>query len=149
MFLLLINLVGCDQGGTVKTDGNGDTGTPWWVQDTDPDAPPRIGSGSVRCQAGSNSSGDLFFVAVDVIDPNGNETLSSLESRIIMEDGGGNEVFDEAILVCDGSTTCECSWRSGDYGGVACGQGPDYSYFAVVVDQDGNDSDTFQLSWLD
>lgn len=146
--LLVLTLWGCDPNGTIKTgdSGTSETGEPWWVEDIDPDAEPEVESGTVGCSSGSNSSGDLFFAKVQVHDPNGNDTLQQLASRIVMENGG-SEIFDEPLLVCDGSPYCEGSWRSGDYGQVACSSGSSYEYFAIIIDRDGNESDAFELEW--
>ena len=145
MSVVLLTLLACDRDGTVKTgqDDTGETGPAWWEEDTDPDAPPAIESGTVTCEAGSNSSGDLFFVTVNVTDPNGNDTLDQATSTIEM-DG----VFEESFLVCDGGPACEGSWRSGDYGSPSCGQGWGVDVTVVIVDRDGNESEEFELTWL-
>lgn len=144
MSLLLITLLACDRDGTVKTgaDDSGDTGSAWWEENTDPDAPPVIESGTVSCEPGSNSSGDLFFVTIKVTDPNGNDSLDQEASTIELKN-----VFEESFLVCDGGPQCEGSWRTGDYGSPDCAQGSGLDVTAVIVDRDGNSSDEFELTW--
>ena len=149
--LTLLALVACDPDKVLGGEGSLDSGdSDTWAGGGDPngDDPPEVESGTVFCSEGSNSSGDLFFVEVRAYDKQGEDTLSEQDSRVIMR-SGSSEIFDEPILFCQDNGLCQASWRSGDYGGVACSGAEDYDYAAVLVDRDGNESAEFDLSWVD
>lgn len=149
--LLVLALAACDPD-KIADDAAVDSGdsSDVWNRNAGGDDDPEVLDGEVWCTEGSNSSGDLFFVQVDVRDEQGEDTLSSQDSRIIARSSTGNEVFDESMLFCQDSGRCEGSWRSGDYGGsILCATGEDFTYHAVIVDYDGNESPEFDLTWTD
>ncbi len=147
----LLVLVACDPD-KVSTTGDLDSLTDSaggnYGADPNGDDPPEVESGTVTCSAGSNSSGDLFFVEVRASDPQGEDTMSEQDSRVIMAKGS-TEIFDQPILFCQSNGLCQGSWRSGDYGGILCDDAEDYDYTAILVDRDGHESAEFDLSWID
>lgn len=146
--IALLLLVGCDPDKVNDgLDSSLDSSDPW--SGNPGEEPPEVLDGEVWCSEGSNSSGDLFFVRVDVRDVQGEDTVSSQDSRIIAR-SGSIEIFDESMLFCQDSGRCEGSWRSGDYGGsITCATATDFEYYAVMVDLDGHESDEFELTWKD
>ena len=108
---------------------------------------PVIVEGVVWCQAGSDSSGMLFFFDVDYADPQGDydvaagDVTGSLAST-------GDEIFTDNLLVCrDGQ--CVGSFRDGIYPPITCATASDYNFTALLFDRAGLESDLVELTWVD
>lgn len=144
--MLVVALAACN-GGSLKLDNDSQ---PEWFEELSPDGEtPAILGGEVWCTAGSGSSGDLFFVEVEVFDPQGESDVADQGGRVIGAWADNDEVvFDDEILVCDGGF-CQASWRDGIYEPVACASYDRFSYTAIAVDEAGNTSEPFDLTWRD
>jgi hypothetical protein len=150
LLLLTLTVLGCTKSGSLfgGDDTAVDTAPDWWSDKYNPngDDPPEVISGSAWCTAGSNSSGDLFFVQIQGFDPQGEDDLAATGGHVVAMDGS-NEFFDEPMLTCQPDGGCEASWRSGDYGGIECKTSSDLDYYAILVDRQNNLSDRFELEW--
>jgi len=146
---LLLTACDPDKVDDATLDSGLDSSDDWNSENEGGDDAPEIQGGEAWCTVGSNSSGDLFFVRVDVSDAQGEDTLSSQDSRVLAK-GGSNTVFEESILFCSDQGRCEGSWRSGDYGGsITCATATSFEYYAVIVDFDGHESEEFELTWTE
>ncbi|MCB9743957.1 MAG: hypothetical protein H6740_15260 [Alphaproteobacteria bacterium] len=145
--LLALALVACN-GGSMKLENDSQ---PEWFNDLSPDGEtPAILSGEVWCTPGSGSSGDLFFVEVEVFDPQGEDDVADQGGRVIgtWAEDAEDVIFDDEILVCSGGF-CQASWRDGIYEPVACASYDRFSFTAIALDRAGNPSDPFPLIWRD
>ncbi len=150
MWCLMLLALGCDDQARLQV-GDDSAST---LQDTNDtgepsaDERPIIESGTIWCTAGSNSSGDIFYVELDADDPQGADTLEP-GGLVAGWDATGALVFEDAILVCSSSGRCTATFRDEIYSGVSCSNHSLYTYTAQVVDEDDNLSERHQLVWVD
>lgn len=112
----------------------------------DGDGPVAI-TGRGWCEAGSDSSGFLFFFEVDYADPQGDYDVAvgNLTGNYVASD---TPVFSDDILVCfDGE--CIASFRDGLYPPITCSTASDYYFVATVTDRTGITSEPIQIDWED
>jgi len=146
----MASLVACGSGdGDGKGDSN-DSGSGGNIDLDDDvnfedDFSPVLVEGRAWCQAGSDSSGMLFFFEVDYADPQGDYDVES-GSITGQGAGGGTVVFTEPLLVCrDGE--CQGSFRDGHYPPITCSTASDYEFVATLIDRSGNPSAELLLDW--
>jgi len=148
----LASLIACGGGDGDGKDDSSDTasGGSLDLEDDvyfDDDFSPVLVQGRAWCQAGSDSSGMLFFFEVDYADPQGDYDVEygNLTGRGV---DGGTEVFTEPLLVCrDGE--CQGSIRDGLYPPITCSTASDYEFVATLVDRSENPSVELLLEWDD
>ena len=145
-------LVACTSG---KLDGEDDTGADASAGgsiDVDDDIQfdgdgPVIVEGKAWCQAGSDSSGMIFYFDVRYADPQGDFDVDQ-GSVTAQDKSSGTEVFTDSLLFCR-EGKCEGSFRDGVYPLVTCATADGYEFLASVTDRSGLQSDTVLLTWED
>jgi len=148
-FTLAVGLIACGAGkGSVDGEGDdagsdgGDGGD--GVELTGDD--PVVLSAIMYCEAGSDSSGNLFFVEVEADDPQGTYTLSDFGGTFTAYAGSGEVVFQDEGLACrDG--TCVHSFTEYAVAPVTCATQGDYVFTVTVEDDEGHVSDEAEVTW--
>ncbi len=131
-----------DDSGEVSAGGSIDVDDDVYFED---DHSPVLVQGRAWCQAGSDSSGMLFFFEVDYADPQGDYDVEfgNLTGRLA---GGGADVFTEPLLICrDGD--CQGSFRDGLYPPITCSTASDYEFVGTLIDRSGNPSAELMMEW--
>lgn len=108
---------------------------------------PVASNGIVRCQAGSESSGQIVFVECDYDDPQGPADVES-GTLIARQAADGSQVWEKpGQLVCR-DYVCQGSFSETQtgYAPVNCAQLANFSFEAVLVDKSGNLSDPLPLT---
>ncbi len=96
------------------------------------------------CQAGSDSSGMIFFFEVDYADPQGDYDVENgdVTGRYV----SGGDIFTDRLLICrDGE--CVGSFRDGHYPPITCSTASDFAFSAVLYDRSGNASAPMEIPW--
>lgn len=107
---------------------------------------PVVLSAIMYCEAGSKSSGNLFFVEVEADDPQGTYTLSDFGGTFTAYNSAGEVEFQDEGLACrDGS--CIHSFTEYAVAPVTCATQGDYRFTATVEDDDGNVSAEAEVAW--
>lgn len=151
--LLAALALGCNSGkgdvdgdGSGTTDGTGGTGSGGNGLSGEN---PVVENGIIYCQAGSESSGNVFFVELEVDDPQGKYTIEEDAGYFVAYDLSGNEMFRDEFIACQSDGECSHSFNEINVAPVTCATHEDYQFFAAVQDYDGNYSEETEVIWQD
>ena len=130
------------------TDDSGDTtgGTDSGgeVNTTDPE----VAHGTIQCQSGdSHDPYNLYYVDVDVLDPQGSSDIATIGNKVYAYDESGSLIFSDDILVCTGGT-CVGSFREDGYDALDCDEISNQKFTVEIFDNDENSSGEVKLTAL-
>ena len=134
-----------DGDGTDGRDGTGGTGGGNGLTGDNPVVEEAI----IYCQAGSDSSGSIFFVEVEVDDHQGKYTILDDGGYFVAYDLNGNEIFRDESIACQSDGECVHSFLEINVSPVTCSTQADYQFFVAVEDYDGNFSEETEVIWQD
>lgn len=150
-------LMGCevkiydDTGSTAdNTPSNSDDTGSTDTDDTDEPASvaPEVTDGSIECQSSDDDDPyNLYYVDVNVTDPQGSSTIATTGSKLYAYDEDGSLIFSDDILICT-SDHCFGSFREDAFSSLDCDAITDQRFTAEIFDEDGNSSGEVKLSAL-
>lgn len=106
---------------------------------------PYIIDGQMICNPGTTSP-DTLNVVVQASDPQGSDTLDS-NGIFAAYDSSGEAVFDDLLMPCNGSGECTAGFTVTTYPGLDCSSASSHTFFATVVDEEGNYSEPGAVSY--
>jgi hypothetical protein len=127
--------------GTTGDGGGGDNGSGSGSSGPEPE----IVSGQVTCFESSDSSVESFGIQLEVTDPQGDDTIASLDSLWKMSIGGSPEATGE--LACSREGACAGTVIAQSLG-TSCDEGEDYLWEVNVFDEDGHSSGWTEVPWV-
>ena len=150
--LILTTALGCnssdadedddDDGDGFITDDDDDGDTWENVPDCDDPERPCVERVDAYCYYNLTGATAVFWVArVDADDPQGQDSLSQFDNYMTITRGEDDAYVYDAVFPCNDG---ECQFTvNADAAGMDCNEDTagDYKFTAVVVDEDGNESD--------
>lgn len=100
---------------------------------------PYVSDGEMICNPGTTSP-DTLNVVVRAGDPQGSDTLDS-DGRLSGYAASGDAVFEDLLMPCNTSGECTAGFTINDYAGLDCDSAWDYTFYARVMDEEGNVSE--------
>ena len=97
---------------------------------------PFIIDGEMICNPGTTSP-DTLNVVVSAGDPQGADTLDS-DGWFNAYSSSGEVFIDALLMPCSTSGQCTAGFTVTDYPGLDCSSAYDYTFTAVVMDEEGN-----------
>jgi hypothetical protein len=128
-----------DETGSTNTDDTDETNT----------EDPEVTDGSIECQSSEDNEDpyNLYYVDVNVIDPQGSSDLATTGSKVFAYDEDGSLIFSDDLLVCT-SDHCFGSFREDSFSSLDCDAITEQRFTAEIFDKDGNSSGEAKLTAL-
>ena len=106
---------------------------------------PYVIDGEMICNPGSTSP-DTLNVVVQAGDPQGADTLDS-DGSLSGYSASGDAVFEGLLMPCNASGDCTAGFTVNDYPGLDCDSAWDYTFYATVMDEEGNVSEPGEVDY--
>lgn len=140
--ILALGVVGC--GGTFEDDDDEVGLTLSQTGDSDGFSPYII-DGEMICNPGTTSP-DALNVIVKAGDPQGTDTLDR-DGTLSAYDGSGDPLFEDFLMPCNTSGDCTAGFTVDEFNGLDCSSAGSFTFYAVVMDEEGNYSEPGQVQY--